>query len=434
MERPRESHHRRRFLCLVAALVVLASVSCGIPEAIRDVGNQAENSTTKAVSAVDDGINALTASSSDWLTVLEEVQAKLPADVQSTIRNELTSAIRLGVAAVGVETRCGIDFLRDRARQLLYRLRAHLLGDDAPAPEPAICEPVPTFVDMTLPPERRSVLQFFGYDLLRDDIRVTLETTTGAVDVTDKLAKPSAYLMTLNLGGNGVPLTPTSRRFVLAWDGQTGGPRTVAIVQPTTPVCRTDKPPAIALQPITYVPPHTGGDRDFYGHGPRIAATAQWFHDGTTVKVRIAMSAEEVGGGDATRATGTQVWDLYRAPAGYRIDHLDRASLRSERTYTDTTVDRDDDFPEGSGGPVSRWVFVGDTRGEEAGTRTRVTAHFNPLRVVLVQTGGCVPPRAVQAAQQRSQISPVTNARLAPELMQIPHDHFPMQPLRPGQP
>jgi hypothetical protein len=97
-------------------------------------------------------------------------------------------------------------------------------------------------------------------------------------------------------------------------------------------------------------------------------------------------------------------------------------------------VDRDDDFPEGSGGPVSRWVFVGDTRGEEAGTRTRVTAHFNPLRVVLVQTGGCVPPRAVQAAQQRSQISPVTNARLAPELMQIPHDHFPMQPLRPGQP
>src|SRR5206468_9438437 len=103
----------------------------------------------------------------------------------------------------GVETRCTIDFIGNRVRQQLIKLRATLLGTDAPAPEPAICDVVPLVIDMNLSPEKRNVLEFFGYDFDRTAIQVTHVAKSGAsTDITSLLTRPSRYVMTLNLSNN----------------------------------------------------------------------------------------------------------------------------------------------------------------------------------------------------------------------------------------
>ena len=71
---------------------------------------------------------------------------------------------------------------------------------------------------------------------------------------------------------------------------------------------------------------------------------------------------------------------LYRVPAGKKIEKILDAG-RVYHHYRDNDY-RDDTFYKRFG-PVSKLVFVGDTWGSEAGTRTKVTVHFRTLKIVV---------------------------------------------------
>lgn len=167
---------------------------------------------------------------------------------------------------------------------------------------------------------------------------------------------------------------------------------------------------------------HIGGDRDFYGNGPRMEVHSQLSlsPDATRIVASVGGTAEEVRGDTraAGRADGETVWT---APPGWRIDAVQveygwwdetdnwrqefetALNRRAETRFTDT--DHNQDFlVEGAGeggrdgiwfdeatndarrramSHVAAWRVIGDTDGQEAGTRTGVQAFYQPLLVTL---------------------------------------------------
>jgi len=176
-----------------------------------------------------------------------------------------------------------------------------------------------------------------------------------------------------------------------------------------------------------HIPPHTGGDRDFNGRGPRVIATSQLdiSSDRRRIVAAISATAEEMGG--TTRAAGD--WSdetIWEAPAGWQIDAVnvhyswwngaewlsadDNALGRQSRFHYIDSDHEQDFLIEGDGeagrnednsiyfdaravaaridsvSPVAAMRIVGDTNGSEAGTRTGVQAFYRPLIVTLSPT------------------------------------------------
>ena len=400
----------RRFVVLL--FVAVLSTNCGILDGIT---RQLKDSTTQTVNAIDDGLNTLSASSSDWLATLQHVEATLPQDAQQFVRTEISDTISRGIAAAGTEFRCNVDFLRTRAREVLLRLRAQVLGGTFPESEPALCTVVPLGIDLALDPGRRNLLEYFGYDFDVFSLQALLVNSNGITDVSAKLDRPTPYHMTLNLGANGVQLGATSQHLVLKWKDRELS--SIAVIQPATAVCTSRIFTVDHLDNVTFMPPWTQvGDRDFYGHGPIVYASVDLRKTDTQVIARVFMNATE-DGGDHTSAVGFQDFVLYRADPGEAVDHI-VSGTHDDMNYHDSN-ETIDSFGRGSGSPVSLYEFTGDTDGDDAGVRTQVVVHFNPLRMVLRQNAHCVPPVSAVTLSDQHLLAPSTVLRLQPAITQL---------------
>jgi len=194
-----------------------------------------KSSIDKAVRAIDDAVTRLESQSISWQGVLEETRDRLIDEGQSTIANEVSNLLSKTVSDIGIEARCYTDFLRDRVREDLIRLRGTLTGE-ALTLRPVFCNPTPSVVDLNLPPDRRPYIEISGYNLDVADIEALLvDNQNRQTDVSSALAHPSRYLLTLNLGSNGVPLDASSDKLVFVMPGET---KSVNVIQPvaSTPV------------------------------------------------------------------------------------------------------------------------------------------------------------------------------------------------------
>jgi hypothetical protein len=179
-----------------------------------------EPAVDKALEAVDRAINRLEGESADWRTVLKDLKDDLPADVQSTIKHEVSDVTTRAIASTGAEVKCSEEFMREQVLNDLYRIRARLTGETIPSREPRVCHTVPEFLDAALVPDRQDHLSFIGYNLETSGLEVLLQTGDTTFDVSAYLDRPSHYELTVNLGRIGVPLGPFSRRFILMWNDE----------------------------------------------------------------------------------------------------------------------------------------------------------------------------------------------------------------------
>ncbi|MEA1893717.1 MAG: hypothetical protein U9N36_00665 [Euryarchaeota archaeon] len=123
------------------------------------------------------------------------------------------------------------------------------------------------------------------------------------------------------------------------------------------------------------IPPHVGGDREFAGHGPRVWVSARLsVRNSDELWVRVWMRAKETKR-DWTEAAGSANYMIYEHD---RPIHQILSGNYSQDYYLDT--DHGVDFlTQAPGELVRQFECVGDTRGKEAGTRTGVRVHFNPI-------------------------------------------------------
>jgi hypothetical protein len=366
---------------------------------------------TDTVRVLDDAIDKLEDQSSAWQSILQDTTAKLTKDAQATIRNEISALVSRSVAHAGVEFRCDADFVGTRVRQALIGIKAKFLGQAVPLAEPSLCQVVPIAIDRESVPEHIRQVEFYGYDLSSaNNLRVFLERSgSNRSDVTNKLDRPTHYAMTLKFGASGVQLDNTSERFILEWDGRPIS--TIAIIQPTTPICR-EKVLPFTPGKITYTPPRVGsGDSDFKGHGPQVIASVSILIAPTALRARVYMNAKETKS-DWTQVSGQEVFPVYNVEPGWRIEGVN-GPLFSHYKYTDSDHEKDS-FNVGSGGPVKNFAFIGDTKGDEAGSDTQVEVTFNQLAVELVEAANCVSASKTKTLRDMGLIRSGVFNRLSP--------------------
>ena len=135
-----------------------------------------------------------------------------------------------------------------------------------------------------------------------------------------------------------------------------------------------------SVNPISYIPPHVWGDREFDGHGPDVSLSATTWKVNDYVKKRyeihsrVYMNARETKS-DWTTARGSKSVVLYRHNKPIKrivSDSYSAASYRDRNHSVDVLRLSASEL-------VNRFEVVGDTKGKEAGDRTGVTVHFNPI-------------------------------------------------------
>ena len=137
-----------------------------------------------------------------------------------------------------------------------------------------------------------------------------------------------------------------------------------------------------------FVPPRVGGDREFNGHGPRVEVSATLsVRNANELWASVYMHAKETQH-DWTEAEGTAEYLVFRDAQVTRINRI-MSDVHSFHGYTDTS--HATDLLELPAGELARqFECIGDTRGNEAGIRTGVRVHFNPVTVEVETEPGPV--------------------------------------------
>jgi hypothetical protein len=389
------------YLFLISTFML---AGCGLIDSIKDLLNvTVPNTVEEAVAVLDRGISELSVASADWQDIMNKVIADLPDELQSTITNEVSNLLNRGIGAAGVEVRCNVDFLRIRMQQGLQRIKAKLLGTEIPPVEPQLCQVVPSAVDMSLAPNRRNKVEFFGYDFDMTDIEIVLVNNGSESVVSQHLDQPTHYHMTLNLGSSGIQLGSSSQRIILRWNGRNIS--TIAIIQPSPDICETKydnfRPANISVQPVhATMPGKSRGDKEFNGNGPNMYCSVTLYNRGNRVDARIYVTAGETKS-DWTYGKKEITTTIYTADPGYEIEAIVSSTFAS---YSYTDNDHALDAFAGSG-PVQKFTFNGDGSGSDIGANTHVEVQFNQLRVQLKETGNCVSSAALRSLELEGALS-----------------------------
>lgn len=368
-------------LSWLCAQLVLSG--CGILPSVTD----------KAVAALDRAIVALESANADWQQILKDVSKDLPAELQSTIGFEVSRTLNRAVNATGSEVKCIVDFLHDRVREDLIRIKARLLHQTIPPLSPVFCDI--ESVDMAMVNDgRQNNLLIYGYNFdIENPVRIVLVENGQEVDVNEQrktLFVLTHYKMELNLAGNGVKLSPQSEHFVIRWQDQVISE--IPIKQPELPQCEIKPFKFVPSSDVEFVPPHIEGDRDFEGHGPKVSVDVRlrpldFFFGGTKFGLEIRMHARETESDWTTAAGVFLIENFFSIPQGYVVNNF-ITPFQNSAEYTDNDHE-DDEIAPSSFGPANGFSFVGDTDGSEAGTRTKVKVHLNPIELEIRQVDNC---------------------------------------------
>jgi hypothetical protein len=346
-----------------------------------------------AESAVNDAIYSINQNSNNWQSALRDLENVANKDAENLISGDVANLLDRAVASTATEARCGVDFLATRVKEgltnLLVKLQNLLPGHRAtPLPEniPAVCTVTPVADDLNLPQESRNMVTIDGYNF-PFDLRLWLVDGAHRRDVTPALTVVTQDELVINLGANGVQPTSTSNKLVVAWRGTVLAQ--VPIIQKNVPPCQ-QRDDSIIPSDYLLSPSQVRllqGDGDFYG-SPYMTADAHLSFNASSVWATVHLSARENGGGsDATWADGSGTDTVYTAAPGWRITGIDAAGtsrfagLAIEGTLSGTP----------NTGPVRLFDLFGDTDGQDVGTYTRATVHFNQIWVHLIATTDCRP-------------------------------------------
>lgn len=160
-----------------------------------------------------------------------------------------------------------------------------------------------------------------------------------------------------------------------------------------------------AIASPEFVPRHfRGDDTDFGGNGPRVTAKAWLTNVNGRIYLQVQMNAKETRSNwtEASETSAlTERYLVYEAKANERVVSID-GPHQDRWQYTDTDHTTDNYSPRASfraakqrkrslpgctdSGFVERWTFVGDTRGNESGTRTSVKVEVNSVPITVERT------------------------------------------------
>jgi hypothetical protein len=373
----------------IVVLILFPSIfdSCPFIKPITDTANE-------AIRVLEGGIQNINERSGDWQNILQGLTEKLPANVSSTIRNEVQNLATRSIAAAGVEFRCNTDFLAARAVQSLRRIIAELRNQTPDPLPPAFCQVAPDAIDLKDDPSTWSKITLSGYDLDNKDphgklLQIYLINAQGRKSTSplpeSKIGRTTHYMITLNMGDMARDLYQTQIvKLQVSWDDNTQGFPEIVVI-PWEPHTMTKYAPASVT---SYMPPHTGhGDRDFNVHDDEpfsvdVRGNIQIYQTYISSSVYLRCREER---DDWTEAAGwSSASRVFDAPQGWRIVDV---NPKADARYTGMiNAQGGFNYYRPAGEVVSYFAVWGDHDGDEAGTWTRMEAHWRMLTIKLEET------------------------------------------------
>lgn len=422
--------NRSRFFAFLLSATVLTELGtlpgCGGDNPVKPFGNtinQLTRDMDHAIELIDNATREISSQSTKWQSIVQELGVKFPKDVDHLVHDELSQLAERSVAKAGTEFRCNVDFLANRAKQWLSRIKTQLLvklGRSTGIPEqipPEFCQVIPSHSEYDPVADKRNDVTFYGYDMDIPDSQGKLVQFLLFSDATkeyiplepDKVGRTTHYQIGIKLQGDGFERLLRQKKISkvrCSWNGQ---------VQVTPEVLVSVQGPphestVVSLGSITHVPRWVAGDRDFdvkgdYPMHVQVAGESR-VANGNKIETRAYMHAKEHGD-DWTEVGswsnevqtgmvqknfgmfklpdpkyGDGPWQTaYTAPQGWKIIHVQPMGRTDASTDIGDHNIRMINRPEGEA--VKLFQIWGDTSDDEAGTYTRVQVQFSDVRVKL---------------------------------------------------
>ncbi len=339
-----------------------------------------------------------------WVELLEDARDILEEEEQDALAAEVGYLIRSARATISGASSCTLQQAEQRIRRVAEDIiDAQRSGDSAILPvEPLVCSVDPprlareenTMVwqegrvsgydfDRVHPTDGQMGLYLYAHSDIEGDDLQHIEWTPNT---------PSAFEATIDLWSVDQDLTDEAvyRHLELRW----GGERLRTIYLAGTTMVDGEVPIPSDARLFSFLPTEQkGDDRDFDGEC-EISAEAKVMikpSDSTKLVLQLEMEAIEIGRG-TTEVSGTSDVDdptlvVYEAEEGYEIDAILSDNTTDCIDYRDKS--HDVDYPREpsvcSQSLVRQWRFLGDTDGDEAGIRTRVSVKLEDLAVQVVK-------------------------------------------------
>jgi hypothetical protein len=360
----------------------------------------------QAIDQIDKGVAEIQGESSKWNSTVKDIAENLPKEAKEIVRNELTQLVERSTISVGVEFRCNVDFLANRAIQGLLRIKALLLKQDPPAILPSLCQISPGFLNLNEPVASRSNIVIGGYDMDKKDshghgMKYVLfsDATQQKFDMDEaRIGRTTHYVNTLNTSGadwEAMLKTRKISKIQMFWNDAKMNAAEILIISKNP----QKKEVTADLGSVSFTPPHVGnGDADFNTASDRFMSfrvTAEAKVEDNKIMTRVFMSATEARP-DFTEVDGWSDWNVaYTPPDGWKILSFspNTKSKRSGRiTQQGARVEN-----LSPGELVTRFSINGDHDGNEAGSWTSVIARFNnQVKIQIIEDlGPKAPTRAV---------------------------------------
>ena len=269
-----------------------------------------------------------------------------PDFLNDDIKNFLARA-----PGAGADFKCGADFMRYRARQELWRLKDKLLNSNPPPAEPQFCYAQPFVVDLSLPAKSVDV---YGYDLDQMPLEMFVMNSAGFFeDVTFALTRKSHFHLVFDLGNKKLKLSGKNQTLALVWGHLVR--YSIALIQPTTPLCLSAIETIPSGKALSYQPPVISGDGRFGSAGARVWANAVLDYESNKVDATFCLTAADPKEG-GTVVAGCAVEYVYTSDPDHVIEAV-FGGLQSRIAYSAGAPPAD---VEGAReGPVARWSFEG---------------------------------------------------------------------------
>jgi hypothetical protein len=365
-----------KILFLIVLIFVASGSKCIFPT----------DQIQEAIDQIDKGVAEIQGESSKWNSTVKDIAENLPKEAKEIVRNELTQLVERSTISVGVEFRCNVDFLANRAIQGLLRIKAILLKKDPPDILPSLCQISPGFLNLNEPAASRSTIVIGGYDMDKKDnqghgIKYVLfsDATQQKFDMDEaRVGRTTHYVNTLNTSGADWEAMLKARKISkiqMFWNDAKMNAAEILIISKNP----QKKEVTADLGSLSFTPGRAGsGDGDFNTGSDRpmsFRVTAEAKIEDNKIMTRVFMTAKE-GGPDWTEVSGWSDWNIaYTPPAGWKIVSF-KPNTKSERSGAITQHGaRVENLSPGE--LVTRFSINGDRDGSEAGSWTSVTARFN---------------------------------------------------------
>ncbi|ALQ50440.1 hypothetical protein [Nitrosomonas ureae] len=207
---------RVKYLVAYVIGIFLIAVSLQGCKTLEDFQGTVANTTGQVTTQLENAITRLSGESADWQATLKELEQQLVLDGKDIISNDVSRLVQQIPASVGVEAKCGADFVRMRVKQDLENLLAKVTKKPIQEPAPYFCNPIPPVA--TIGTDRS--MQYYGFNLKETNMKVFLEHDGGQEPLGRAVAYPTEYLMTVNLT-DPIFCGKENRRIIINHDGQT---------------------------------------------------------------------------------------------------------------------------------------------------------------------------------------------------------------------